>query len=170
LASADCSKKNKEPKYHEKKVVAHPDDELNVLYCSADAEETFLLDFFIGSMARDCEACGCRYSDVTGTTLTLYGKQHKTRTDEISPRLADAINARRKRSNSGETQNTTNPRTRLCSKRTNWNKTADLMSSLNVERKCSQPDLYLGTFAFSAAGWRGSFYPTGMHSREYLTH
>lgn len=78
-------KKNEEPKYHEKKVVAYPDDELNVLYGSADAEETFLLDFFIGSMARDCEAYGCRYSDLAGTTLTLYGKQHKTRTVEISP-------------------------------------------------------------------------------------
>ena len=93
-------KRNEEPKYHEKKVVAHPDDELDVLYGSADAEETFLLDFFIGSMARDCEAYGCRYRDLTGTTLTIYGKQHKTRTVEISPRLADAINARRKRSNS----------------------------------------------------------------------
>jgi len=40
-------KKNEEPKYHEKKVVAHPDDELDVLYDAADAEETFLLDIFI---------------------------------------------------------------------------------------------------------------------------
>jgi hypothetical protein len=51
-------KKNEEPKYHEKKIVAHPDDELDVLYGAADAEETFLLDFFIGSMARDHEAYG----------------------------------------------------------------------------------------------------------------
>jgi len=36
---------------HEKKVVDHPDDELDVLYGVADAVETFLLDFFIGSMA-----------------------------------------------------------------------------------------------------------------------
>ena len=50
-------KKNEEPKYH-KIVVAHPDDELAVLYGAADAEETFLLDFFIGSMARDHEAYG----------------------------------------------------------------------------------------------------------------
>src|ERR1700739_2744355 len=48
-------------------------------------------------MARDHEAYGCRYRDLTGTTLTLYGKQDKTRTVEISQRLADAINARRKR-------------------------------------------------------------------------
>jgi len=85
------------PRYHEKKVVAHTDEELLLLYGAADAEETFLLDFFIGSMARDHEAYGCHYRDLTGTTLTLYGKHNKTRTVEISPRLADAINARRKR-------------------------------------------------------------------------
>ena len=64
-------KKNKEPKYHEKKVVAHPDDELALMYGAADAEDTFLLDFFIGSMARDFEAYRCRYHDLTGTTLTF---------------------------------------------------------------------------------------------------
>lgn len=82
------------PRYHEKKVVAHTDEELSLLYSAADAEETFLLDFFIGSMARDHEAYGCRYSDLTGTTLTLYGKQNKTRTVEISQRLALAIRER----------------------------------------------------------------------------
>jgi integrase len=82
------------PRYHEKKVVAHTDEELLLLYGAADAEETFLLDFFIGSMARDHEAHGCRYRDLTGTTLTLYGKQDKTRTVEISPRLALAIRER----------------------------------------------------------------------------
>ena len=94
-------KKNEEPKYHEKKIVAHPDDELDVLYGAADAEETFLLDFFIGSMARDHEAYG-KYGppELTGTTLTLYGKHHKTRTVEISQRLAEAIRERRKHSNS----------------------------------------------------------------------
>ena len=51
-------------------------------------------------MARDHEAYGCRYADLPGTTLTLYGKRHKTRTLEISPRLADAIIERGKRSNS----------------------------------------------------------------------
>jgi integrase len=49
-------------------------------------------------MARDAEAHQCRYADLTGTTLTLYGKQNKTRTVEISPRLAAAINDRRKHS------------------------------------------------------------------------
>jgi integrase len=82
-------------------VVAHPDDELDMLYGAADAEEIFLLDFFIGSMARDHEAYG-KYGDpdLTGTTLTLYGKHHKTRTVEITQRLADAIRNRWKRSNS----------------------------------------------------------------------
>jgi integrase len=93
-------KKNEYPRYHKKKVVAHTDEELALLYGHANAEELFLLDYFIGSMARDHEAYGCCYTDLTGTTLTLYGKQHKTRTVEISPRLADAIIERGKRSNS----------------------------------------------------------------------
>ena len=42
-------KKNEEPKYHKKKVIAHPDDELDVLYGAADAEETFLLAFVSAS-------------------------------------------------------------------------------------------------------------------------
>lgn len=94
-------KKNEEPKYHKKIVVAHPDDELDVLYGAANEGETFLLDFFIGSMARDHEAYGkYRDPDLTGTTLTLFGKQNKTRTVEISQRLADAIRERRKRTKS----------------------------------------------------------------------
>jgi integrase len=101
LGISKLLEKHEEPTYHEKKVVAHTDDELSVLYGAADAEETFLLDFFIGSMARDHEAYGCRYRDLTGTTLTLYGKQDKTRTVEISQRLAQAINARRKRLGAG---------------------------------------------------------------------
>jgi hypothetical protein len=80
--------------YHEKKVVAHPETELSVLYSHADAEDWFLLDFFLGSMARDHEAYGCEYGDLTGTILTIRGKQHKTRTVEISQRLADSINER----------------------------------------------------------------------------
>jgi uncharacterized protein YecE (DUF72 family) len=49
-------------------------------------------------------------------------------------------------------------------------KAADLKSSLNVEREYSHPGLYIGTSAFTATGWQGSFYPPGMHSSEYLTH
>jgi hypothetical protein len=38
-------KKNEEPKYHDKKVVAHPDDELDVLYGAADADQSVLARF-----------------------------------------------------------------------------------------------------------------------------
>ena len=88
-------KNTETPKYRKKKVVAHTEGELTVLYGAADAEETFLLDFFIGSMCRDHEAWG-KYGnpDLTGETLTLYGKQHKNRTVEISPKLAKAIRER----------------------------------------------------------------------------
>jgi integrase len=96
LESLVLLKKNEEPKYHEKKVVARTDDELDVLYGHANAEDTFSLDFFIGTMARDHEAYRCRYRDLR-TTLNLYGKHHKTRTVEISQRLVDTINDRRKR-------------------------------------------------------------------------
>jgi integrase/recombinase XerD len=78
-------KKKEYPQYHKKKVVAHPENELSVLYGHANEKERFLLDFFIGSMVRDHEAYGCCYSDLTGTTLTIRGKQHKTRTVEIIP-------------------------------------------------------------------------------------
>jgi integrase len=93
-------KKKEYPHDHKKKVVAHTEDELSLLYGHADADERFLLDFFIGSMARDHEAYGSRYSDLTGMTLTIRGKQHKTRTVEISPRVATEINERRNRSHS----------------------------------------------------------------------
>jgi hypothetical protein len=91
-------KKKEYPRYHKKKVVAHPEDELSLLYGHANAEERFLLDFFIGSMVRDDEAYGSRYNDLTGVTLTIRGKQHKTRTVEISPRLAASIVDRGSRS------------------------------------------------------------------------
>jgi integrase len=93
-------KKSEYPRFHAKKVVAHTDEELALLYSEADDDERFLLDFMIGSMVRDAEAHNCRYSDLTGTTLTIRGKQHKTRTVEISPRLAASIQERRKRSDS----------------------------------------------------------------------
>ena len=83
------------PRYHEKLVVAHTDEELAVLYREADEDERFLLDFFIGTMVRDHEAHIAKYTDLTGTTLTVHGKQHKTRTVEISQRLALAIRKRR---------------------------------------------------------------------------
>lgn len=88
------------PKFHEKKIVAHTDEELGLLYSFANPEEQFLLDFFLGTMARRAESVNCKYADLTGTTVTFYGKQHKTRNVEISPRLASAIRARRETSHS----------------------------------------------------------------------
>jgi uncharacterized protein YecE (DUF72 family) len=49
-------------------------------------------------------------------------------------------------------------------------KAADLMTSLRLERPYSEPGLYLGTSAFTAAGWQGSFYPKGMQPGQYLSH
>jgi uncharacterized protein YecE (DUF72 family) len=45
-----------------------------------------------------------------------------------------------------------------------------LANSLNIERPYSEPGLFLGTSAFTAAGWPGSFYPVGMKPADYLTH
>jgi integrase len=73
---------------------------LTRIYAHADVDERFLLDFFIGTVVRDHEGYGSRYIELTGVTLTIRGKQRKTRTVEISPRLAGEISNRRKRSNS----------------------------------------------------------------------
>lgn len=85
-------------KFHRKQVVAHTDEQLSLLYQHATTEEQFLLDFYLGTMARNAEVCHARYENLTGTTLTIYGKQHKTRTVEISPRLAKAIRGRESKS------------------------------------------------------------------------
>jgi uncharacterized protein YecE (DUF72 family) len=45
-----------------------------------------------------------------------------------------------------------------------------LVSSLNIERPYFEPGLYVGTSAFTANGWQGSFYPPGMQPREFLAH
>jgi uncharacterized protein YecE (DUF72 family) len=45
-----------------------------------------------------------------------------------------------------------------------------LTKLLNVERSYSEPGLFLGTSAFTAAGWPGSFYPIGMKPADYLTY
>jgi uncharacterized protein YecE (DUF72 family) len=49
-------------------------------------------------------------------------------------------------------------------------KTADLTSQLKVERPYSLPGILLGTSAFTANGWQGSFYPPGMKSRDFLSY
>jgi len=41
-------------------------------------------------------------------------------------------------------------------------------SSVKAEPAFSVPGMYLGTSAFTAAGWEGSFYPKGMRSADYL--
>ncbi len=43
-------------------------------------------------------------------------------------------------------------------------------SELKVERPFSLPSILLGTSAFTAAGWEGSFYPRGMQSRDFLSY
>jgi uncharacterized protein YecE (DUF72 family) len=45
-----------------------------------------------------------------------------------------------------------------------------LANSLQVERPYYEPGLLLGTSAFTAAGWEGSFYPAGMKSRDFLAY
>jgi uncharacterized protein YecE (DUF72 family) len=43
-------------------------------------------------------------------------------------------------------------------------------SSPAVERPYSLPGILLGTSAFTANGWQGSFYPPGMQSRDFLSY
>ncbi len=45
---------------------------------------------------------------------------------------------------------------------------AKLASLLKVERPYFEPGIYLGTSAFTAAGWEGSFYPRGMKPHDFL--
>jgi uncharacterized protein YecE (DUF72 family) len=47
---------------------------------------------------------------------------------------------------------------------------ADLTSQLKIDRPYSLPDILLGTSAFTADGWQGSFYPPGMQSRDFLSY
>jgi hypothetical protein len=39
-----------------------------------------------------------------------------------------------------------------------------------AERPYSLPGILVGTSAFTAAGWEGSFYPRGMQSRDFLSY
>ncbi|HKV61881.1 MAG TPA: DUF72 domain-containing protein [Candidatus Acidoferrum sp.] len=47
---------------------------------------------------------------------------------------------------------------------------AELAGEPKVERPYSLPDILLGTSAFTAKGWQGSFYPPGMNSRDFLSY
>ena len=44
-----------------------------------------------------------------------------------------------------------------------------IVNSLQVQRPYSEPGLLLGTSAFTANGWAGSFYPPGMQPRDFLS-
>ena len=45
-----------------------------------------------------------------------------------------------------------------------------IANSLPIERPYYEPGLLLGTSAFTAAGWEGSFYPAGMKPRDCLSY
>ena len=47
---------------------------------------------------------------------------------------------------------------------------ASLGDFIHSERPYGEKGMLLGTSAFTANGWAGSFYPTGMNSRDYLPH
>jgi uncharacterized protein YecE (DUF72 family) len=49
-------------------------------------------------------------------------------------------------------------------------KASEHLPELNIERPYSLPGILLGTSAFTASGWEGSFYPRGMQSRDYLSY
>ena len=49
-------------------------------------------------------------------------------------------------------------------------KAAELTSQLKIDRPFSLPGILLGTSAFTANGWEGSFYPRGMQSRDFLSY
>src|SRR5437762_9808255 len=43
-------------------------------------------------------------------------------------------------------------------------------NTLTVDRPFSLPGILLGTSAFTATGWEGSFYPRGMQPRDFLSY
>ena len=45
-----------------------------------------------------------------------------------------------------------------------------LANALTVDRPFSLPGILLGTSAFTATGWEGSFYPRGMQPRDFLSY
>jgi uncharacterized protein YecE (DUF72 family) len=47
---------------------------------------------------------------------------------------------------------------------------AELAAEPKIERQYSLPGILLGTSAFTANGWEGSFYPPGMKSRDFLSY
>ena len=45
-----------------------------------------------------------------------------------------------------------------------------LSNTVTGDRPYSVPGILLGTSAFTANGWEGSFYPPGMKSRDFLSY
>lgn len=96
------------PRYEEKMVTAHDDDELALLYAHANAEERFLLDYFLGSAVRDGDAAHAEFSDLKGNILEIKRKphlnwkpkKHHCRKITIPQSLAGAIREREKRASS----------------------------------------------------------------------
>jgi uncharacterized protein YecE (DUF72 family) len=43
-----------------------------------------------------------------------------------------------------------------------------LVNSLKTDRPYTEPGLFLGTSAFTASGWQGTFYPAGIKPSDYL--
>jgi len=52
----------------------------------------------------------------------------------------------------------------------NLERAAGLAGEPKIERPYSLPGILLGTSAFTANGWQGSFYPPGMKSRDFLSY
>lgn len=92
------------PQYEEKMVSAHDEDELALLYAHSDADERFLLDYFLGSGVRDGEAAHAEYCDLKGNVLEIKRKphlnwkpkKHHCRKIAIPKSHADAIRQREK--------------------------------------------------------------------------
>ena len=49
-------------------------------------------------------------------------------------------------------------------------KAQELAGMLRVDRPFAAPGIFLGTSAFTAAGWAGSFYPAGMKPTNFLSY
>jgi hypothetical protein len=92
-------KKSEYPANTPKPVKAHTDDELELLYAHATAEERFLLDYFLGSAVRNGEAAHAEYTDLTGNVLEIkrkvhlnwHPKKHHCRNIAIPTALAEAV-------------------------------------------------------------------------------
>jgi integrase len=101
-------KKSQYPQYADKPTLAHSDPELTLLYSKPNADEKFLLDYFLGSAVRDGEAAHAEYSDLSGNVLEIKRKpslnwspkQHHCRKVAIPQSLADSIRERGKKSDS----------------------------------------------------------------------